>query len=364
MKITDERAARIAWSFLVEPGDVDAGALVRAWGAVDALARVLSDATPPSDRQWRQAFARWRPRISLIDVDAQRRTADRVGAVHLIPGDAQWSAGLDDLGDHAPLGLHVRGDTSLLGGERGIAVVGARAASGYGEHMTSEIVGDLTGRGASIVSGAAYGIDGAAHRTALATAQPTVAVLAGGVDRVYPAGHAGLLAEIVRSGAVVGEPALGSTPTRWRFLARNRLIAAMTRATLVVEAGWRSGSLNTAAHAASLGRPLGAVPGPVTSAGSAGCHRLLREYDAVCITTGAELAELAGLGAAAPPPSHASTAADPIERVAGVLSRRTPHDAERVAQLTGLTIDQAEEALGLLSLDDRARRASDGWLAV
>lgn len=364
MKITDERTARLAWGFLIEPGDVDAGALVRAWGAVEALERVTGSSALPSDDHWRRAFARWRPRAALIDVDAQLRAASRAGAVHVIPGDPEWPPGLADLGDHAPLGLHVRGDLGLLATARGVAVVGARAASGYGEHMTGEIVGDLVGRDAMVISGAAYGIDGAAHRTALATGQPTIAVLAGGVDRVYPAGHAGLLAEIARSGAVIGEPTLGATPTRWRFLARNRLIAAIAQATLVVEAGWRSGSLNTAAHAASLGRPLGAVPGPVTSAASAGCHRLLREYDAVCITTGAELAELAGLGGVSSASFHASTAADPAERVAGVLSRRTPHDIERVAQLTGLAIDQAEAMLGLLLLDDRARRTGEGWLAV
>ena len=141
----------------------------------------------------------------------------------------------------------------------------------------------LVDRGFTIVSGAAYGIDGMAHRAALASGGTTVAFLAGGVDRFYPLGHEALLGRIAEQGAVVAELPCGSAPTKWRFLQRNRLIAAATEATIVLEAGMRSGSLNTAGHAAALGRPLGAVPGPVTSPASAGCHRLLREYDAVCV---------------------------------------------------------------------------------
>src|SRR5690606_23806686 len=137
-----------------------------------------------------------------------------------------------------------------------------------------------------------YGIDGMAHRAALASGGQTIAFLAGGVDRFYPSGHDALLTRIVECGAVVSELPCGSQPTKWRFLQRNRLIAAAGRATVVIEAGWRSGSLNTAGHAAALGSPRGAVPGPVTSAASAGCHRLIRDFDAICVTTPAEMAEL------------------------------------------------------------------------
>ncbi|MDF2576486.1 MAG: dprA, partial [Agromyces sp.] len=166
---------------------------------------------------------------------------------------------------------------------RSIALVGARAATGYGEHVTMEASAGLVDRGFAIVSGGAYGIDGMAHRAALASRGVTVAFLAGGVDRFYPLGHEALLARIADTGAVVSELPCGSAPTKWRFLQRNRLIAAAADATVVLEAGMRSGSLNTAGHAAALGRPLGAVPGPVTSPASAGCHRLLREFDAVCV---------------------------------------------------------------------------------
>ena len=155
-----------------------------------------------------------------------------------------------------------------------------------------EITAGLVERGHTIVSGAAYGIDGMAHRAALASAGRTVAYLAGGVDRFYPSGHDALLTRIVETGAVVSELPCGSAPTKWRFLMRNRLIAASTKATLVVEAGWRSGSLNVAGYATSLNRPVGAVPGPVTTAASAGCHRLMREFGATVITSADEAAAL------------------------------------------------------------------------
>src|SRR5690606_31319799 len=195
-----------------------------------------------------------------------------------------------------PIALWVRGNVSTVGSlPQSISLVGARAATGYGEHVAMDASASLVDRGYTIVSGAAYGIDGMAHRAALASGGQTLAFLAGGVDRFYPSGHDALLTRIVEKGAVVSELPCGSQPTKWRFLQRNRLIAAASRATVVVEAGWRSGSLNTAGHAAALGRPLGAVPGPVTSAASAGCHRLIREFTAVCVTDAGEMAELAPL---------------------------------------------------------------------
>ncbi len=154
----------------------------------------------------------------------------------------------------------------------------------------------LVDRGFAIVSGGAYGIDGMAHRAALASDGTTIAFLAGGIDRFYPLGHESLLTRIAQTGAVVSELPCGAAPTKWRFLQRNRLIAAASQATVVLEAGIRSGSLNTAGHAAALGRPLGAVPGPVTSPASAGCHRLLREFDAMCVVDADQMAELATAG--------------------------------------------------------------------
>jgi DNA processing protein len=187
----------------------------------------------------------------------------------------------------------------------------------------------------------------------------TIAFLAGGVDRAYPAGHNGLIRRIAGEGAVVSEPPCGAAPTKWRFLARNRLIAALGRATVVVEAGWRSGSLNTAGHAATLGRPLGAVPGPVTSAASAGCHRLLREYGAVCVTSAAEVrelftsavAELDGTGT--PDPER--------RRLRDAMSTRTPRTAEEIARRSGLAPDRVRALLGYAEVDGEVEHVGQRW---
>ncbi|WP_141990563.1 DNA-processing protein DprA [Rhodoglobus vestalii] len=216
----------------------------------------------------------------------------RLVATLITPEHPHWPTRMNDLGINAPFALWVRGNSEILIDDKTTAIVGARAATGYGEHITMEITAGLVERGHTIASGAAYGIDGMAHRAALASGGRTIAYLAGGVDRFYPSGHDALLGRIVEHGVVVSELPCGAMPTRWRFLQRNRLIAANSATVVVTEAGWRSGSLNTASHAAALGRPVGAVPGPVTSAASAGCHRLIRESRATLITNTEEAATL------------------------------------------------------------------------
>lgn len=265
-----ERRARVVWSHLTEPGDAVAGALIRELGAHAALDALLSGATAAElgglgPEELRSALKRWRPRMNPDDIDAGFAVARAAKAQLVTPDDPHWPRGFDDLGPNAPILLWVRGDASLLSrAEPAAALVGARAASAYGEHVAMEIAADIAGEGIPVVSGAAYGIDGAVHRAALAVSGPTIALLAGGVDRPYPVGHSQLIDRMTRSAVVASEVPCGSAPTKWRFLARNRLIAGIAAATVVVEAGWRSGSLNTAGHAAALGRPLGAVPGPVS----------------------------------------------------------------------------------------------------
>jgi DNA processing protein len=228
-----------------------------------------------------------------------------------------------------------------------------------------------------VVSGGAYGIDGMAHRSAIASQGTTVAFLAGGVDRFYPLGHESLLTRIADTGAVVSELACGAAPTKWRFLQRNRLIAAASDATVVLEAGMRSGSLNTAGHAAALGRSLGAVPGPVTSPASAGCHRLLREYDAVCVVDAAQMAELV---AATPPRSSGAPGAarrtaddegptagrdstDPERlRVLDAMSTRRPRDVDDLAHRAGLTVMTVMGVLAVLESHGTVVFRGDGWL--
>jgi DNA processing protein len=359
-----ERFARARWSAVAEPGDADAGRLLAAVGAVRAAELLAAGATASTlddiaGGQFAEAIDRWRPRIRQVDTALHLRQAQRFGARLVIPGDAEWPTSLDDLGVHAPAALWVRGDAGMLARlERSVAIVGARAATGYGEHVTIEAASGLVDRGFAIVSGAAFGIDGAAHRAALASGGSTIAFLAGGVDRFYPSAHETLLTRIVDRGAVVSEVPLGTAPTKWRFLQRNRLIAAAARATVVVEAGWRSGSLNTAGHAAQLGRPLGAVPGPVTSSASAGCHRLIREYDAVCVTTAQEMVELVE-------PSDAPTlfSGDPSPERTRVLDAltRTGRYVPQIAAICGMSVDAVRAELGMLELDGLAVAGPTGW---
>ncbi|MBX3094495.1 MAG: DNA-processing protein DprA [Cryobacterium sp.] len=377
------RFAHAAWSFIAEPGDRISGELTAALGVRGALETIIAreDAAAiarrvgaaVTEREVADALARWYPRLQSQLILRAIAQASRFGVHLTVPDDDVWPESLDDLGPHAPHALWVRGRLETLAASApSMALVGARAATGYGEHMAMEASAGLVDRGYTIVSGAAYGIDGMAHRAALASSGQTIAVLAGGVDRLYPSGHEALLNRIVDEGAVVSEVPCGTAPTKWRFLQRNRIIAALSLATVVLEAGWRSGSLNTAGHALSLGRPLGAVPGPVTSAASAGCHRLIRELDAALVTTAAEMAELAPL------PQHTthsapigvnedsegrSAAQDPdAVRVLDAMSARSARDVGDVASRSGLAIATVQSVLGRLELEAAVCEREDGWV--
>ncbi|WEK59701.1 MAG: DNA-processing protein DprA [Candidatus Microbacterium colombiense] len=371
--------ARAAWSVIAEPGDGVAGALIGALGAEGALRHALSldrlgrartahsdmitALEPRTQRSLAEARARWMPRADPQRVREAVLGAVEVGARLVIPGDEHWPFSFDDLGPHAPAALWVRGDPRLFVQEPRVSMVGARASSGYGDLVAAEMAGDLAESGAVIVSGGAYGIDGAAHRAALAIGGKTVAFLAGGVDRAYPAGHHGLLRQIAREGAVVSEVPCGAAPTKWRFLARNRLIAALGQAVVVVEAGWRSGSLNTAGHAATLGRAIGSVPGPVTSPSSAGCHRLLREYDATCVTSAAEVRELLGITSTAASAERAGSDPERV-RLMDALSTRASVSSTELARRAGLSEERVHALLGLLELEGAIHRSGSGWRAT
>lgn len=403
----EERFARAVWSGIAEPGDGIAGEVIEILGAPVALTAVIDRwapaallsrlaATNVTLDDIHKALARWVPRLVSGPTIVALRQAARFGARLRLPSDDLWPTGLADLGQFAPLALWTRGsDDALAALDRSIALVGARAATGYGEHVTMESAAGLADRGYAIVSGAAYGIDGMAHRAALASHGMTVAFLAGGVDRFYPSGHDALLGRIVEHGMVISELPCGSQPTRWRFLQRNRLIAAASLATIVIEAGWRSGSLNTAHHALSMSRPVGAVPGPVTSAASAGCHRLIRESEVVCVTNADEMAELAplpelaALAASAPIEVAATapgTAPSPLTRrsavapqadvasdrpsasinptstrVTDALSVRAPREIGDIAIRSGLSIADVRTELGMMALIGSVRETDRGW---
>ncbi|MCI9887226.1 DNA-processing protein DprA [Micrococcales bacterium 31B] len=391
-----EREARLVWNHLAEGEDPLAWVLIHALGAADALSTISRGGTQRGVAAVRAALEahcdseaaaraisgardlvearveRWVNRVAQFDGSAVRQHAAAYGARLVIPTDPGWSPLLDDLGTRAPLALWVVGDAEPADVMRSVALVGSRASTHYGEAVARDVAVGLVERGWCVVSGGAYGIDAQAHRGALAAmpgahdaAVPTVAVLAGGVDVLYPRGNSELLRRVARHGALFSETPLGGEPMRHRFLKRNRLIAALAGATVVVEASHRSGALSTARHALDLLRPLGAVPGPVTSLASVGCHGLLREGRAVCVTNAAEVTELVQLqpelltraealaaasaqaparGSAADRPSVSAEAArarwdalDDIElRIVDHLSSRTYAKVGRLAAATGL----------------------------
>jgi len=367
--------ARAAWTVLTEPGDRAAAEVLEALGAPAALELLVAGATagaveaamgeaghpPAHPAALTAALDRWRPRVSAATVRRAIESAHRRRVRLVVPSDTAWPGGLDDLGDGRPTALWVMGELERLSWfGRSIAIVGARAATGYGDHVASEFAAGLAAREWAIVSGGAYGIDGSVHRAALAVDGATVAFLAGGLDRFYPSGHEELLSAVASRGLVISEVPCGVAPTRWRFLMRNRLMAAATLATVIVEAGARSGSLNTAHHAADLGRPIGAVPGPITSPSSAGCHRILRELPSECVTSVAEVEALVE-AVAFEQPEAAQESPDRV-RVIDALSRKRPRDIDDIARRTGMSHVEVTRVLGPLELERRVAELDEGWV--
>ncbi|WP_246823892.1 DNA-processing protein DprA [Rothia sp. HMSC078H08] len=239
---------------------------------------------------------RWNRRMERT-LNAEAHMAATCGAWLVTPADPLWPPQLNDLGPARPYGLWCRGDSRHLldvASAPSVALVGSRDPSIYGTEATTHLAAELARRGYTVISGGAMGIDIAAHRAAL-TQQgsdlPTIAFMAGGLDRLYPAQNSDALNMIVNRGLIMSEVSVGNTPTRWRFLERNRLIAALARHTIVVEARWRSGALNTARHAMEIGRTLWAVPGQINSPNSVGTNRLLRDGLAQTLTEAADILE-------------------------------------------------------------------------
>ena len=367
---------RMALSLLVEPGDPRLPELLVEHEPGRIVAAIRAGRPLPGH----QVPSVWRDRA--VDLDARQeqsmqRAAD-AGLRWVCPGDREWPARLDDL-DHveplhgstgAPLGVWVRGPGRLAQlVERSVAVVGARDCTTYGAECASDLAADLSAVGWTVVSGAAYGIDGCAHRGALAMGCPTVAVLACGADVDYPRSHASLLERIGADGLVVSEQPPGQTPMKGRFLSRNRVIAALSVGTVVVEAAVRSGSLNTLHHADQLGRVTMAMPGPVTSQASGGAHAAVRDGSAVLVTSAKDvLEEIGGLGAEASTVPIAPTELDRLPPTARStlegLDWRTGRSMAEIGLLVGLTTRDVRSALALLERRDLAARQGAGWILV
>lgn len=367
----EERWARVALARVVEAGDRALAAAVAEYGPVRVLGQV-------ADGTLRLPWVeRYRARLAEVDLVRLRALGERVSARLVCPGDEEWPPGVDLLAEldgatsGPPLVLWVRGPRDLADVvSRGVAVVGSRAATDYGREVAAQLGFDLAERGVTVVSGAAYGIDGAAHRGALAAGGATVAVLGCGIDRAYPSGHDRLLRQIADEGLVLSESPPGAPPSRNRFLTRNRLIAVLSHGVVVVEAALRSGALNTASWAAQLSREVMAVPGPVTSPLSAGAHRCVIERNARLVTDAADVLELVGSAGEGmqevrrAPSTNRDRLPAAVAAVLEALPARAPRDAGQLAVAAGVPLDAAIAALGQLQAEGWVRRGPSGWHRV
>jgi len=291
---------------------------------------------------------RWLPRFSKSRLAHLFAQSAALKLQLLTPEDAIWPVGFDDLHDSAPALLFIEGERSTLADlSQAVSIVGSRVATSYGLQVTSSLVRELAQVSRPTVSGGAVGIDAQVHRASIERELPTLAVMAGGMDRKYPSANFKLFKKISDQGALLSELPPGVAPTRWRFLQRNRLIAALTPTTVVIEAGIRSGSIRTANNALELSRELYAVPGSVLSGTSLGTNALIADNKAQILcdlkyfATGAQTM--------------------PNQQIESALAKRA-HDAIResgfpslpeVAKLAGLTLSESELALRELTGQDK-----------
>ncbi|WP_051425920.1 DNA-processing protein DprA [Jiangella gansuensis] len=366
-----EREARAALSAVVEPGDervaerLEKAGAEAAWHAV----RGGDDGVDPTGLL--------RRRSEHADGAEILERAEGLGVRYLCPGEPGWpepllataatmAFGTDRV--PPPFGLYLRGEADLAASVRSaVAVVGARSATRYGERVGSDLAADLALAGWTVVSGAAYGIDAVAHRGALALGGITIAVLASGVDVPYPRAHADLLDRIAANGLVVSEVPPGSRPMRSWFIARNRIIAALTAGTVVVEAAARSGALNTARWADKLSREVLAVPGPVTSSQSAGCHTLIRDRGARLVADATDVLDAVGRlgGDAAPLRQSETRPIDLLRPVQRLVRERMvadgPSSVEMLTQATGLDAVSLRRVLRELTIAGWVSEVPGGW---
>ncbi|NMN99733.1 DNA-protecting protein DprA [Gordonia sp. TBRC 11910] len=367
-------AEQRAWAYLARVAEPPCGSvrlLVEEIGVVDAARAVCAQMLPPGyDEVTELTRARAGSDFTTSDLDA----AARIGARLVTPDDAEWpgwalmALAQADTAERGgpPLVLWARGPATLDAiSDSAVALVGSRAATSYGEYVASSLSAGIVGADRAVISGGAYGIDGVAHRSALASGGTTAAVLACGIDRDYPAGHAQLLAQIATSGVIISEYPPGTTAAKHRFLTRNRLVAALSSGVVVVEAGRRSGAANTAAWARKLGRPLGAVPGPVTSAMSVGCHRMIGDGLATLVTTASEVLSLVtpdGAGGPNDSPTRSTDALTPLQkRVHDAIPGRGTATVEEIAFSSAVDLSAVRSALAAMDVAGLVTPHDGGW---
>lgn len=371
---------RAAYAYL---GAVTERPTAQLWDLVDAVGPVEAQDRISRGQVSETLVSQSEARRDLVDGEQLLETAHGCGARLLVPGDPGWPgwafAPLDRPRGRRrdssggvptalrPLGLWWRGPADpeeVL--TRTVAVVGTRAPTPYGRAVAADLSAGVAAEDFTVVSGGAFGIDAAAHRAVLGVGGTTIAVLAGGVDRLYPRGNDAMLRQIAETGAVISEQPPGTGVTRYRFLDRNRIIAALGSATVVVEAAARSGALSTAAWAAALERPVGAVPGPVTSVASVGSHLLIRDRGAILIGRAVDVVELAGeMGETAAPPRGDTSTWDGLDDVTRRVLEALPTSGgaapAEVAASAGVAPNTARAVLGRLMSTGAAIRGPRGW---
>lgn len=357
--------ATLVWNALVEPGDRISGILRAELGIVGSLEKVLTKNLKAeaglTTAELTAAYERWLPRYSPELSADLRRTALRSDAQLLLPNDNLWPKSLTALGEHAPIALWFRGNPKNFASfNRAVAIVGSRTCTSYGQRVTADTVTGLVKEGGAIISGGALGVDAVAHRVTLSQEAVTVAVMAGSLDNLYPSGNWQLFDEISHTGLLLSEMAPGSKPTRWRFLQRNRLIAALSEAVVVTEAGWRSGSINTASHANALNRRVFAVPGPINSPSSAGCNRLIRDQLAELLLDASDLPLELGWREQSNT-TQSSLGSLELRALDALTTREQPFEAIGIA--SGLSRAELAMALGGLQIAQLALRGRlNGWM--
>ena len=280
----EESHQRMALSFALEPGHQYWSRQIAEFGVRTIYEHLYLGVYD------HEKFARVISKVKEFNCDEALHAAHEASSVYITPSDPLWPVQLNDL-DAPPIGMYVKGNVEALK-NRSIAIVGSRNPTPYGTRIAGDFAAGFVDREWDIVSGGAYGIDSAAHRGALVAEGRTIAVIASGIDTPYPSGNSRLFDEICENGAIISEVAPGVPALPHRFLTRNRIIAALSQSTLVVEAAFRSGSLRTARDAAQLLRPVMAIPGPINSPSSEGCHRLIGERAAELVTSVADACEL------------------------------------------------------------------------
>ncbi len=398
MELDDPYQVAAAWSNIAEPGDIWAGALRERLGPAEALAWAVAPfSAPPPDLEgpggqrgegakegWRSAHRRWEPRVEALNVENDLATLQELGGRLVIPQSPDWPAALEALEVRCPAALWVLGKAALaMDDDRCISIVGARAATSYGVKVTAQMAHDLCEGGFVVVSGGAYGIDAAAHRGALEAAEqagnlgapeariPTIAIICGGLSNLYPPGNESLFKRIQESGGlIVAEVPPSFRPARWRFLERNRLIAAWSAATIVPEAGARSGAMATANRAVELGRDVGAVPGPVTSPASAGPHSLIKDgaalvenaWDAAALVLGVDSVDsLAAQEPTDPVEKELSRLGELERRVWNALALTVAVPSQNVARAAGISAEEAGGGLLRLHMAGLATCENGLW---